>query len=225
MASKAKRKTIAQTESIPSEAPPKDLLDAIAKDPGTEAKFDPDEAIWTGGASRINLDELLGSDLGTETALDQILLAVIHARPDAQVSRRGGTPKKKDPAQYRLEQARRYLIGLRPPRGQVPKKYEAELDRVARRYFRAAMGVEDHEATLRQMVVEEATSLEQREGLDHKQVDDLIRGHLRKFKKHKDRLLVKASASGLPEVDERTRKIGLVIRLLADLGIVPARKG
>jgi hypothetical protein len=192
----------------------------MTEDPGPAFEVDPDEAIWIGGAARIDLDDYVHGDLGAWSALDQILLAIIGAHRNADVGRRGGEPKQKDIVQYRLEQAKRYLIGRAPPKGQVPRQYEEVLDRVARRYFLAALGISDRDATLRSLLVSEATTEEQQRSLDHKEIDNLIRGHLRAFKRHKHRLLVKASAGGLPEVYERARKIAHVIRLLTELGVI-----
>jgi hypothetical protein len=221
MAARRKRRTIAEIESGPYHPPPAELLRAIAENPVPPDKFDPDEVIWTGGQRRLDLNAFVHGDLGARPALDQILVAIIEGRPAIDVGRRGGKPKQKDIIQYRLEQARRFLVGRPPPRGQVPKEYEAALDRVARRYFLAAMGGSDKGVTLRHLLVSEVTTPEQRSTLDHKQIDNVIRGHLREFKKHTDRLLVKASAQGLPEVTERASKIERVIGLLKELDIIP----
>jgi hypothetical protein len=183
-----------------------------------------DEAIWTGSARRIDLEALLDGDLGVHTALEQILLAIIDAHPDERLTGHARTPKVKNARRFRLEQALKPLIGATPPRGQIKKEYETGLERIAKRFLSAALGSSDSRTTLREIIVTEIVSDEDRATLDHKQIDNRIRGYLREFNRHKDRLLVKVSATGLPEVEERDRKIGLVIELLGELGIIRALK-
>lgn len=218
---KGKRQSIAAIEfgcppDLPVELPLEYLAD-LERDAGMGVTDDPNEVIWTDGKKCLEFNEFISGDLAARISLDEILLAIIKSRPDAKIPRRNGKPKLKDPFQYRLEQARKYLIGTSPPRGQIPKEYEADLDRVARRYFLAAFGF-TQEASLRDIIVTEVVPPDVRRDLNHKEIDNFIRGHLREFKRHKDRLLFKASSKGVPEIDDRNRDTELVINVLKKLG-------
>jgi hypothetical protein len=198
-----------------------ELLEMIEQDAASVQDIDPADAMWTGSpGQRLDLDKALDGDLGELTALEQILLAIIDAYPNVPVPVRSRKSKVKSPRQIRLEQVLKLLIGWAPPKGRIKKGYEADLERVAWRYFAAALGNSASGTMLREIMVDEVVSEEDRAGLDHKQIDNLIRGHLREFERNKDRLLVKVSARGLPEVEERARNIALVIRAFRQLGII-----
>lgn len=228
----AKRPTIGEKESVRPEVPTDRrlrrhvrLLGAIWSNPLSREQSPLDEAIWTGSpGQRIDLGAMLDRDLAEHTALEQILLAIIDAYPDVSVRAKGKEPKIKSPRQVRLEQALKMLVGAVPPSGKIKNEYEADLERIAWRYFVAAHTTTPCKTTLRDIIVSEVVSDEDRARLNHEQIDNLIRGHLREWGRHKDRLLVKVSSRGLPEVEERERDIKQVIRLLEKLGIIPIRK-
>lgn len=229
----AKRPSIAERESYRLSEPSdrrlrkqsRKVRAAIFKDPPPEPDFSLGEAIWTGSpGQRIDLDPMLDGDLGEDTALEQILFAIIDAYPDVSVTTKGKEPKLKSLRQVRLEQALKMLVGAVPPKGKIKNEYEADLERIAWRYFVAAHTTAPSKTALRDIIVSEVVSEDDRARLNHKLVDNLIRGHLREWGRHKDRLLVKVSSRGLPEVEERERDIKQVIRLLGKLGIIPTSK-
>lgn len=218
-----KRTRISEMERPPSSPPPEELLALMEADARPITQADLRETVWNGGRNSIDLNGSLAGDLGDRSALDEILLAIIDAHAGAPIARRGGKPAKKSGRIYRLEQARRQLTGQPLSSGPPVGEYEEVLERVARRYYSASFGLDDADKTLRGLIVEEATTAEERANLDHKELDALIKSHTRAFKANRDRLLVKVSSSGIPEVEERRAKVATVIQFLVSLNVIPSR--
>lgn len=173
--------------------------------------------IWTGGKRSIDVGALFINGLGPHSALEQILTAIIDAHP----LKKGtfGKHSDADLKKYRLEQALKLLVGQKPKPGMPKPDYEPVLERVAKRFWDAYRFTKNESATVDQLLWEEARPKNYKQNFDVKRQSNFLKAYRREWKKHKDRLLLKVSASNFPLAALQHRLVRKALASLADLGI------
>lgn len=203
--------------------PPASLMAEMEADVARFAPIPPSEMIWTGGSRPIDINEELSNDIDDVTALDRILLAIIGSHCAHQFPPLPDTPEAKK-VRHRLEQAKKHLLGRDAKRG-TPNTVERELVwEIARRFWTnyAEGAAVEEEATLTSIAKDVVLPNWQCQDLDPKGVEGAIRPFINAFKKDRNRLLLRISGAGLPEIEERGPLTDRVIKLLVELGIVSA---
>lgn len=212
-----KRKSIFATEhGAPAAADPAldpEIANLMEIDAGKGVSNDPGEMIWTGGDNPFDRHVEFERWI-TDTALNEILLAIIDTHSDADqdhelVGRR----------RERLEQAKKKLLDRAAPRGAAPSNDRKQLYEIARRYW-IAYATEADAASLSSIAEDVVMPNWKANGYTKDEAQGQTRAFINAFNKHKDRLLLEVSAQGLPDLAERAQKVAKVIALLGDLGIV-----
>jgi len=213
-----KRQSIFDDEHGPpsKEVPPK-LAPLIEADAGMGVSSDPGEMIWAGGGTPFDVGLEFEQWL-IEGALDAILLTIIDAYPWSADAPDHDIRKRRE----RLEHAKKHLLGRPAPEGAPPTNDRERLREIARRWW-VAYATQAEGPSLQSIAMEVIVPNWKELGYPREDVQNLARSYVNAFKKDKDRLLLGTSAEGLPEIGEAAAKVGKIITLLSELGIVSRR--
>lgn len=180
--------------------------------------LDPADSLWIGGREKIDVDAVVEEICSPDEALRRILLAIIDSTPDVENASHQNH-KIKPSRIARLETAMQALKGEKSPSGRPASvEYDAILVRVAERFW---LGYElDERTSLRQIMIEELISEEERTELNDNEIENRIKPLRKRWDDRKHQLLVKASGKNLPEFEDYEHRIARVLDILRKLNVL-----